>query len=38
MAALSEALKLTEGNHPTSISALLAIARDLRPDMSRWTP
>lgn len=36
MARLSEALKRTEGRHPTTIEALRAIADDLEPEIGRW--
>lgn len=38
MARLSEALHATEGEHPTSIARLRALARDLDVDVERWTP
>lgn len=36
MARLSEALKVTEGEHPTTLAELQAIARGQEPDMLRW--
>ena len=38
MAKISEALKLTEGNHPKSIQELLEIAVELDIDLSRYRP
>lgn len=38
MAALSEALKATEGAHPASIEGLWEVARGLEPDLARWSP
>lgn len=38
MAKLSEALRLTEGNHPGSLHELRRLAATLEPDLLRWTP
>ncbi|MCA9578459.1 MAG: radical SAM protein, partial [Myxococcales bacterium] len=38
MARLSDALRLTEGNHPTTIEALVARSAGLEPDLFRWLP
>ncbi len=38
MARLSEALRLTEGAHPTTMGELLERAAGLRPDIARWQP
>jgi hypothetical protein len=38
MARLSEALRLTEGAHPTTFTELRRIADELRPDTARWMP
>jgi radical SAM superfamily enzyme YgiQ (UPF0313 family) len=38
MAALSEALRSTEGRHPRSIEELKRLASDLHPEMARWSP
>lgn len=37
MAAISEALRVTEGRHP-SLATLLAMARELEADPDRWQP
>jgi len=38
MAQISEALKMTEGDHPGSISELLSLAEGLEIDLSRYRP
>lgn len=38
MAQLSQALRMTERNHPRSIEGLRALAHDLECDESRWNP
>lgn len=38
MAALSEALKSTEGEHPASLAELRRLAAAHAPDLRRWTP
>jgi hypothetical protein len=38
MARVSQALQLTEGSHPATISGLLAIARDLDVSTGSWRP
>lgn len=38
MARLSEALRLTEGRHPSEIAELEVVARGLEPDVFRWVP
>jgi hypothetical protein len=38
MALLSDALKLTEGRHPSSIEELRRVGDGLRPELSRWMP
>lgn len=38
MAQLSEALRLTEGSHPTDLRELKRLAVTLEPDLLRWIP
>lgn len=38
MARISEALRITEGDHPKHFRELLWLAEELEPDMFRWTP
>jgi len=38
MARISEALRITEGQHPKDISELLVLAAELEPEMARWSP
>jgi radical SAM superfamily enzyme YgiQ (UPF0313 family) len=38
MARLSEALRLTEGDHPADLPTLRALAHTLEPDLLRWMP
>ncbi len=38
MARLSEALRLTEGHHPTDLSEVKRLAATLEADVLRWMP